>query len=297
MGWLALQLTVGAAHAEALADALLECGAYAVTTEDADAGAAWEAARYAGPEAPPPGVWRRNRLTALAARDTDAAALVAAAASSVGLAPAPRVSAQPVEDDDWVRRSQSQFGPVRAGARLWIVPHWCEVPRDPEAVVVRLDPGIAFGTGSHPSTRLVLAWLERTLRVGERVLDYGCGSGILALAAARLGAGEVVAVDLDPQALQAAAVNARANGIALRTSAPEMLGAEAFDVVVANILARPLISLAPQFAARTRRGGRLALSGILRAQRKEVLAAFAPCFALHADTNEEGWVLLEGIRR
>lgn len=297
MGWLALRLTVGAAHAEVLADALLECGAHAVTTEDADAGAAREAALYAEPGTAPPGVWPRNRLTALVAPDTDAAALVAAAARSVGLAPAPRVSTQPIEDDDWVRRSQSQFGPVRAGARLWIVPHWCEPPHDPAAVVVRLDPGIAFGTGSHPSTRLVLAWLERTLHGGERVLDYGCGSGVLALAAARLGAGEVVAVDLDPQALRAAAANARGNDIALRTSTPEALGTGTFDVVVANILARPLMALAPRFAARTERGARLALSGILAAQSREVLAAFAPSFALHAGAAEAGWTLLAGTRR
>jgi len=297
MAWLALELEVAAAHAEAMADALLELGAISVSSTDADAGTAQESPLYAEPALAAAFAWRRNRLTALVAPRTDVAHLLEAAAHAAGLAAAPRATTTRVEDQDWVRRTQSQFGPIRAGAHLCIVPSWCEVPDDDHMVVVRLDPGLAFGTGSHPSTRLVLAWLERSLRGGERVLDYGCGSGILALAAAKLGAADIAAVDVDPQALEASAANARVNGVELRLATPGALAAEEFDVIVANILARPLIALAPELAARARTGARLALSGILDAQASEVGSAFAPNFETCAAASEDGWTLIAGVRR
>jgi ribosomal protein L11 methyltransferase len=297
MPWLALELEVGAAHAEALSDALLELGAQSVSTEDAAAGTGDEAPMYAEPGYPRQPAWRRNRITALVETGCDVPRLLAAAARAAGLAAVPPARANPVGDQDWVRNTQSQFGTLRAGERLWIVPSWCEPPAEDRAIVIRLDPGLAFGTGSHPSTRLVLDWLERNLRGGETVLDYGCGSGILALAAARLGAAEVTAVDLDAQALAACAANARLNGVSLRVAAPAALATGTFDVVVANILAGPLIALAPELAGRAQPGARLALSGILAAQAGEVCAAFAATFDVRVAAAEEGWVLVAGTRR
>lgn len=296
MPWLALEFEVAAAHAESMADALLELGALSVATEDAAAGTALESALFAEPT-PAATLWPRNRLTALLPQDAAANQWIAAAARVAGLVAVPPVSAARIEDDDWVRRTQQQFAPIQVGARLWIVPSWCEPPNDAGAIVIRLDPGLAFGTGSHPSTRLALAWLERSLGGGERVLDYGCGSGILALAAAKLGAARVSAIDLDPQARAACSANARTNGIALQVAEPAALAGGDFDVIVANILAGPLVQLAPEFTERTRRGARLALSGILDAQADEVRAAYAHGFATAVAASEEGWSLIAGVRR
>ncbi len=241
----------------------------------------------------------RMRLTALAAPGTDAAALLASAASAAAFA-LPAFTVTQLEDEDWVRRSQSQFGPIRVSGRLWIVPSW-HTPPDPAAIVVRLDPGLAFGTGSHVSTRLVLQYLERTIGGAgfehPRVLDYGCGSGILAIVAAKLGAGEIAAVDIDPQALETALSNASDNGVSLRMAAPESLSPGTYDLVVANILAGPLVALEPLLAARTRRGGRIALSGILASQAAEVAAAYARDFDAAVGATDEGWALVEGTRR
>lgn len=299
MPWLSITLELDGRRAEAVSEALVEAGALSVTMEDAQADGPGEDAQFGEPGLAPPRPWRRTRLVALADAGADAAAIVGQAARECGIA-SPAFSLGHVEDDDWVRRTQAQFAPIRCGERIWIVPSWHSAP-DPGALNIRLDPGLAFGTGSHPTTRLVLAWLERAMRGAEvvpsRVLDYGCGSGILALAAALLGAREVAATDLDPQALEATASNARANGVTVRVSAPEMLPGGTFDIVVANILANPLIALEPILAARTRTGGRLALSGILAAQADEVLAAYAPDFDCATGAAEEGWGLVEGRRR
>ena len=276
MPWLALTLEVAPAQAEALSDALMEQGAQSVWIEE--------------PEHP------RSRLHALLAQEADPAALLASAAAQAGMQ-APAFALQPVADQDWVRATQAQFAPLCLGGRLWIVPSWHEAPCDPHAAVVRLDPGMAFGTGSHPSTRLVLRWLARTLAPAASVLDYGCGSGILAIAAAKLGSVRIDAVDVDPLALAATMDNARANEVALRALPPERLPPGDYDVVVANILSQPLIVLEPLFAARTRRGGRIALAGILAAQSAEVVAAYAGDFDARVSASEEGWDLVEGRRR
>jgi len=200
-----------------------------------------------------------------------------------------------VEDQDWTRAWMDQFQPMRFGRRLWIYPWNIEPPADdPDAIVVRLDPGLAFGTGTHSSTRLVLSYLERTIHGGERVLDYGCGSGILAIAAAKLGAAQVDGVDVDPQAVETSLANARANRVALQATLPDALGAGHYDVVVSNILAQPLILLAPLLAAR---GPRIALSGILDDQAEEVARAYERWFEVRTTEREERWVLLEGERR
>lgn len=299
MPWLSITLELDGTRAEAVSEALVTAGALSVSMEDAQAGTPDEDAQFGEPDFAAPRPWRRTRLVALAEAGADAAAIVGQAASECGIEP-PAFALARLEDDDWVRRTQAQFAPIRCGERIWIVPSWHAAP-DPGALNIRLDPGLAFGTGSHPTTRLALAWLERAMHgadvVPTRVLDYGCGSGILALAAARLGAREVAATDLDPQALEAAGANARANGLAVAVAAPEAVPGGTFDIVVANILANPLIALEPILAARTRPGGRLALSGILAAQADEVIAAYAADFDCAPGAAEEGWVLIEGRRR
>ena len=206
----------------------------------------------------------------------------------------------PVRDTDWVRETQSQFTPTRISERLWIVPSWHQPPGE-HAVVVRLDPGAAFGTGTHPTTRLCLAWLDESLPAGASVLDYGCGSGILAITAAKLGAGTVVGVDIDPQALQAARANSRANGVDASYTGSHRLShsATTFDVVLANILSNPLKLLAPALVARVAPGGSLVLSGILERQAEAVLATYRSADAtlqLGVWRIDDGWVCLAGTR-
>ena len=299
MPWLQLQMQVEAPLAEALSDALLELGAQSVSIEDAHAGTPQEAPRYGEPGLNVAQAWPDSRLRALLDLQSDAVMLMNAAASAAGLRATPEFEVSRIEDADWVRRTQSQFAPLQVGRRLWIVPSWCEPPTAQGSVVLQLDPGLAFGTGSHPTTRLVLEWLEAQLARGSgvpRVLDYGCGSGILALAAAKLGAGDVVAIDLDPQALEACAENARANDAAIQIEPPDRLPAGPYDLVLANILARPLIDLAPVFAAHTVAGAQIALSGVLAEQADQVLAAYAPGFDMRVDATCEGWALLAGER-
>ncbi len=277
MPWLALTVEVDAAQSEALSEALLGQGAHSVWVEE--------------PEQP------RNRVHALVAEDADAASLLGGAAAEAGLGDGLPFQTQIVADQDWVRATQAQFTPLCLEGRLWIVPSWHDAPHGANVAVVRLDPGMAFGTGSHASTRLVLGWLARGAAAGAAVLDYGCGSGILSIAAAKLGAVRVDAVDVDPLALATTIDNARANGVALRAHAPEQLPPGDYDVVVANILSQPLIVLEPLLAARTRRGGRIALAGILEAQATEVADAYATHFDARVATCEDGWALVQGWRQ
>jgi len=305
MPWLRLEIRVEAPFAEALSDALLELGAQSVTIEDARADTPDEIPRYGEPGFDCVTTWRDNKLCAIVDMQSEPHALIQAAASVAGLRVAPEFGQERLDDDDWVRRTQSQFSSLRVGERLWIVPSWCALPSLPDALVVRLDPGVAFGTGSHATTRLMLAWLESVLGSDaptpssaiSRVLDYGCGSGILALAAAKLGASEVVAIDVDPSALAACAENALANAVSIRIEPPERLPAGAYDLVLANILARPLIELAPVFAAHTRRGARIGLSGVLAEQAEQVIAAYAAEFEMRIEATGEGWALVAGERR
>ena len=287
MAWLAITFELDPASAEAISETLLEAGAESVSLESTSN----------DPATLEPGA--RMRVVALARAAADPAALVAAAAAAAALAP-PAFRVARVEEEDWVRRSQAQFGPIRVAGRLWIVPSWHQPP-DPEAIVVRLDPGLAFGTGSHVSTRLVLQYLERHLRAAglERpsVLDYGCGSGILAIVAGKLGAGEITATDIDPQALATTVANAAGNGVVVDVAAPDSLPPGTFDLVLANILAGPLIELEPLLAARTRVGGRIVLSGILESQAAGVAAAYARDFDAAVLAIEEGWALVGGERR
>ncbi len=295
MAWLSLSIHTDGEHAEALADALLESGALSVSIEDADAGTADERPQFGEPGVEPQLGWQRSRVVALVAPEVNAAQLVSAGAALAGMAETPPFAQEEVAEQDWVRLTQSQFEPIRVSPHLWIVPSW-HTPPDAQATVLVLDPGMAFGTGSHPTTRLCLAWLEHNVRSGISVLDYGCGSGILAIAAAKLGASEVVGVDIDPQAISSSTSNAERNAVSARfCDARHELPGE-FDLVVANILANPLTIMAPAICAHVRSGGSLALSGILVDQTDELIAAYAPYLRLVVTDTREGWVCLAGTK-
>jgi len=293
-------LLVEAPHAEPLADALLEAGCLSVAIEDADADTPIEAPLYGEPGLEPEQqAWLRSRLRVLVSGGPDdAAQVVEATRAALGLPPPRLEGCSVVGDDDWVRTTQAQFPPTKISDRLWIVPSWHEAPA--AAIVVRLDPGVAFGTGTHPTTQLCLAWLDRHLATGARVLDYGCGSGILSIAAAKLGATEVVGVDVDSQALIAARANAAANAITARYTAPEALATSTFDIVVANILSNPLKVLAPALLARVGSRGALVLSGVLERQADELIETYRvadPGLPLEVWRTSEGWACLAGHRR
>lgn len=293
MPFVELRFDAPAATAEAWSDALLAAGAASVDAADAHAGTADETPRYGEPD-DAGGMWALCRLTALFAADADAEAGIRQAAATLGLAP-PAYALQTLHEQDWVRRTQAQFGPLRITDRLWVVPSWCE-PVDPRAINLELDPGLAFGTGSHPTTRLCLRWLAEHLEPGQSVLDYGCGSGILAIAAAKLGAATVTGTDVDPQAIDASRANAARNGVAVAFALPDALAPGKVDIVVANILANPLRLLAPVLAARVRDGGAIVLCGILEAQVAAVARAYRRWFKLGAWGSDDGWVALAGRR-
>lgn len=296
MSWIALILEVDAAHTDALADALFAAGALSVSVEDAAAGTPAEQPLFGEPGAEPEAVWAHSRIRALCEPDADVAALVAEAAAAINL-PVPHYRTELVADQDWVRLTQAQFDPIRISERLWIVPSWHEAPAGDDLIALQLDPGLAFGTGSHPTTRLCLRWLEDRIQGGEQVLDYGCGSGILAIAARKLGAGEAIGVDIDPVAVEQARQNAAANDVSAHfMDSAEPLQVKA-DLVVANILASPLKVLAPLLANHCRAGGRIVLAGLLDSQADELAAVYAPWFEMSAYASEEGWTALEGLRR
>jgi ribosomal protein L11 methyltransferase len=294
------ELTVSAdeQRAEALADALVEAGALSVSVEDANADTPDEQALFGEPGLTPlRHAWAASRLRILVEGEGGESVL-AAASAAIGI-DVPRIEARvAVEDTDWVRATQSQFPPTRISDRLWIVPSWHEPP-DPEAIAVRLDPGVAFGTGTHPTTRLCLRWLDANVTAGATVLDYGCGSGILAIAAGKLGAGAVTGTDIDAQALRSARANSDANAVDADYTEPDSIPAGTWNIVVANILSNPLKLLAPALLSRVAPGGALVLSGVLERQATEVIEAYRvadPGVRLSVWGADEGWVCLAGRR-
>jgi ribosomal protein L11 methyltransferase len=291
MAWLSLKIAAGQAEAENLSNALLEAGALSVSIEDRDAGTDAEAPQFGEPGMDDPHAWQRNWVVALLEDSADVPVLL----DTLGLAAGHEHQVERVEEQDWVRLTQSQFDPIRISPRLWIVPSWHTQP-DGQAICIELDPGLAFGTGSHPTTRLCLQWLEENIHGGESLLDYGCGSGILAIAAKLLGAGTVVGVDLDAQAVTSSRDNAGANRVEASFHLPDALPEGQFDVLVANILTNPLRALMPLLASRVKRGGRIALSGILAEQAEEVLAIYEQAFSMRLWRSDEGWVCLSGER-
>lgn len=295
MAWQNICFLTDASHAEPMCDALLEAGALSASIEDADAGTPDEQPQFGEPGSVNTPGWMHSKVVVLLEPDADIAGVLGEAARAIGLPDVPAYTVEAVAEQNWVQLTQSQFDPIRVSERLWIVPSWHESP-DPAAINLILDPGMAFGTGSHPTTRLCLEWLECHVTAGCSVLDYGCGSGILAIAAARLGAGPVAGVDIDPQAVEAARANAERNGVAaLFADSAEPVAGE-YDVVVANILSNPLRVLAPAICAHVRPGGRLALSGILREQVDEIIAIYAQWIPLQVADTREDWVCLSGIR-
>jgi len=296
-GFVALRFDAAAGEAEAWAEALLDAGAQSIDVADSHEGTVDETPLYDELGGSAPGLWPVSRITALFARGADLEqALRSLAAAGRSLPPHETYA---VAEQDWVRATQAQFGPIQIDDRTWIVPSWCE-PVDPTAINLALDPGLAFGTGSHPTTLLCLKWLVRELAAGQSVLDYGCGSGVLAIAACMLGAGRVVGVDIDPQALAASEANAKRNRVSATFVPPDRLPADqpaAFDVVVANILANPLQILAPALALRVKAGGRIVLSGILDAQAESLIGVYRRWFNIGVYESDDGWVALTGTRR
>jgi ribosomal protein L11 methyltransferase len=276
---------------EAVSDALDALDALSVSVEDADAQTEAEQALFGEPGMPPPKEgWRRSRVLALFANEAaavEAGSLLQAQDFFEGCAVS-EVAAVP--DQDWVRLTQSQFAPVEITPEFWIVPTWHEPPAQARQVI-RLDPGLAFGTGTHPTTRMCLRWIATHAPKGQRVLDYGCGSGILAIGAARFGASSIDAVDIDPAAVRSTLDNAAANGVTLNAGQPVLAQGE-YQLVLANILAIPLKVLAPLLCAHVAPGGSLVLAGILERQADELKSAYAPWVALEVSDTVDGWVLM-----
>ena len=306
MSYRELIFTVSAEIAESLGDALLEVGALSVTVEDAAAGGYDENPLYGEPGlSPEVQAWDRSSVTALfnlEIDDSDAAHFIPellASLKEAGFylqAPEEKI----VEEQDWVRLTQSQFAPIQIGERIWVVPSWHEAPTDPNAICLAVDPGLAFGTGSHPTTHLCLLWLEKNTQLqNQSLLDYGCGSGILAIAAAKLGCNPVVGTDIDPQAMMAARSNSEINNTVIRfvlpnENATELAAETKYDIVMANILANPLQVLAPALVNKMRPGGKIVLSGVLARQAEEVIATYGQWLTLSVWQESEGWVCLHG---
>ena len=301
-----LIFTVHAEIAEPLGDALMELGALSITVEDAAAGGYDENPLYGEPGlSPEVQAWDRSTVTALFNPDLDDSDDVnfipdlLNSLSDAGFT-LTRPEEKIVAEQDWVRLTQSQFAPIQIGERIWVVPSWHETPTDPNAICLAVDPGLAFGTGSHPTTHLCLLWLEQQTQLqNASLLDYGCGSGILAIAAKKLGCNPVVGTDIDPQAMVAARSNAEINGVDITFALPDdavpMLGADArYDIVMANILANPLQVLAPALVQRIRPGGQIVLSGVLSRQADEVIATYSQWLTLSVWKENDGWVCLSG---
>jgi len=295
-GWHELVIEVGQPDAEPWSDALLEAGALSVQADDADAESPDEQPQYGEPGMPGaaaaavPG-WQRTLLSALIEEHVDPHQVLTRAAELLSC-PVPGIqSIRTVADQDWVRLTQSQFDPIEIGDRLVITPSWHDTAPGNRIPIV-LDPGLAFGTGSHPTTRLCLQWLEQHLIAGASLIDYGCGSGILAIAAAKLGASVVTAIDIDPQALRASRDNAAINRVELSILSTDQPAPPAADIVVANILSSPLKVLAPMLCQLVRPGGRLVISGVLERQIDEVCAAYAAHLPLTVADVAQGWACL-----
>jgi len=292
--WLQLSLQTVPAQAEQLAEALEAAGALSVSLADSGDDALFETAP--GPAM----LWRHTRVVGLFPNDSDTDAILAQVQRALNLASPPGYHLERLQNQDWARAWRAHFQPRRYGNRLWVCPHG-ETPPDPEATNLFLDPGLAFGTGSHPTTALCLEWLEQTDIRKQTVIDYGCGSGILGIAAIKLGASRVWAVDIDRQALESTRSNATANGVGCRIDTrltDETLPAgQAVDVLLANILANPLIELAEYFAVLLPVGSRLVLSGILAEQAEAVSAAYRPHFEITHLGQLEEWVRIDALRK
>ena len=280
---------------ESVSDALDALDALSVSVEDADAQTDAEQALFGEPGMPPPKEgWQRSRVAALFPSEAAAREAQQLLVVQDFFAGCQVLGVTQVVEQDWVRLTQSQFTPVDITPNFWIVPTWHELPAQATRSI-RLDPGLAFGTGTHPTTRMCLRWIAHQSEPLGRVLDYGCGSGILAIGAAKFGATDIDAVDIDPAAVESTAQNADANGVVLRAGLPDKAQG-VYQTVLANILATPLRVLAPLLCGHVAPGGHLVLAGILERQREELQEAYAPWLALEVADAEDGWILMTARR-
>lgn len=295
MAWVSLKIEAQDNTADLISDTLMELGALSAIIEDANAETIDEQPIFGEPGDPPPGIWQQNLVSALFDEGVDVAQTIAELEQQTKLSNL-QYTTEAIQEQDWVRATQSQFDPIRITDSLWIVPTWHASP-NPDAINIILDPGLAFGTGSHPTTHLCLSWLTETVSAGLSVLDYGCGSGILAIAAKKLGADHVVGTDIDAQAIQSSLYNAEQNQVSAQFQHASDYQSEQFDIVVANILSSALIVLAPALAKSSKPGGKIALSGILREQAEDVSAIYAQWFDMQPPQYMESWVLLTGTKK
>jgi ribosomal protein L11 methyltransferase len=299
VAWLLLKIDANEQNADAISDALMNIGALSAIIEDANAETLAEEAIFGEPSSadiqyPPPGIWQQNIITAMFDENTDAAQMISALSQETGIEKF-RYSTEIIAEQDWVRATQAQFDPIKITDKLWIVPTWHDAPNE-DAINIILDPGLAFGTGSHPTTSLCLQWLSEQTLDKKSVLDYGCGSGVLAIAAKKLGAISVVGVDIDSQAIIASDYNAQQNQVTIDFYDANVFTHQTFDVVVANILSSALMVLAPALAKYCKAGGKLALSGILETQTDALITRYSEWFNMDAPTQKDAWVLLTGTK-
>ena len=290
-------ITVPQDQVDVLSDALIEHGALSTAIEDANAGSENEQPIFGEPDMPTEEVWQQSNIVALFDEQADINIIVQQAAQACAIA-VPGYYLESVPEQDWVRLTQSQFEPIQISPRLWITPSWHTLPTKADVINLQLDPGLAFGTGSHPTTHLCLQWLDQNTHGSEKILDYGCGSGILTIAALKLGAQNATGVDIDQQAIRASRDNAQKNQVEARFFLPDELPEnEQFDIVIANILANPLRLLAQMLAERTRTGGQIVLSGILAEQTDELSSIYAQWFELNHPRLNDGWVCISGTKK
>ncbi|HOY69519.1 MAG TPA: 50S ribosomal protein L11 methyltransferase [Methylotenera sp.] len=295
MPWISVKIQAQDNTADLISDTLMALGALSAIIEDANADTLDEQPIFGEPGDPPPGIWQQNLVSALFDDDADVVKIMADLQRKTKLSNL-QYSTETIEEQDWVRATQSQFDPIKITDTLWIVPTWHSAP-NPDAINIVLDPGLAFGTGSHPTTHLCLAWLTQNVNPQNTVLDYGCGSGILAIAAKLLGANHVEGTDIDTQAIQASLYNAEQNHVRADFYHASQYQTREFDIVVANILSSALSVLAPALAASCKTGGKIALSGILKEQAEAVSNIYAQWFNMQAPQFMDAWVLLTGIKK
>lgn len=295
MAWLSLKIAAQDDTADLISDTLMDLGALSAIIEDANAETLDEQPIFGEPGDPPPGIWQKNLVSALFNDDVNVDNVMASLSKLTNISNL-SYSTEHIAEQDWVRATQSQFDPIKITDNLWIVPTWHQAP-NLNAINIVLDPGLAFGTGSHPTTHLCLRWLSEVVRPNLSVLDYGCGSGILAIAAKRLGAPIVVGTDIDAQAIIASEYNAQQNNVSATFVDASQFKSALFDIVVANILSSALSVLAPALASACRPGGKIALSGILKDQAQDVAAIYAQWFEIDAPIFMDAWVLITGTRR
>jgi ribosomal protein L11 methyltransferase len=295
MAWLSLKIAAQDDTADLISDTLMDLGALSAIIEDANAETLDEQPIFGEPGDPPPGIWQKNLVSALFNDDVNVDTVMASLSKLTNISNI-SYSTEHIAEQDWVRATQSQFDPIKITEHLWIVPTWHQAP-NVDAINIVLDPGLAFGTGSHPTTHLCLQWLSEVVKPDLSVLDYGCGSGILAIAAKLLGAPHVVGTDIDAQAIIASEYNALQNNVSATFVDASQFKSALFDIVVANILSSALSVLAPALASACRSGGKIALSGILKEQAQDVAAIYAQWFDMDAPIFMDAWVLITGTRR